>query len=86
MLLSIRLSSTSNGKHNLMPPGRQVLLESKSDPKAYVGEGDVKWKEVFALLEKSGGTEWYIVEYEVEGMPPLGSVKRCLENLHKMGM
>jgi hypothetical protein len=46
----------------------------------------VKRKEVFALLEKSGGTEWYIVEYEVEGIPPLESVKRCPENLHKMGM
>ena len=71
-------------------PGRAATVHvkeySKSNPKAYVGEGDVKWKEVLALLEKIGGTQWYIVEYEVEGMPPLESVKRCLENLHKMGM
>jgi hypothetical protein len=69
-----------------MPPGRQVLLESRSNPKAYVREGDVKWKEVFALLEKSGGMQWHIVEYEVEGMPPLDSFKRRLDNLHEMGI
>jgi len=46
----------------------------------------VKWKEVFALLEKGGGTQWHIVEYEVEGMPPLDSVKHRLDSLHKMGI
>ncbi len=70
-------------------PGRAATVHvkeySKTKPQAYVGEGDVNWKEVFGLLEKSGGTEWYIVEYEVEGMPPLQSIQRCLENLHKMG-
>ncbi len=70
-------------------PGRAATVHvkeySKTNPKAYVGEGDVNWKEVFGLLEKSGGTEWYIVEYEVEGMPPLQSIQRCLENLRKMG-
>ena len=71
-------------------PGRAATVHvkeySKSNPKAYVGEGDVKWKEVFALLDKVGKTEWYIVEYEVEGMPPLESVRHCLENLRRMGM
>jgi hypothetical protein len=32
------------------------------------------------------GTQWHILEYEVEGMPPLESVKHCLENLRNMGM
>ncbi len=71
-------------------PGRAATVHvkeySKSNPKAYVGEGDVKWKELFALLDKVGKTRWYIVEYEVEGMPPLESVRHCLENLRKMGM
>ena len=70
-------------------PGRAISVHvkeySKSNPRAYVGEGDVKWKEWFDLLEKTGGTEWYIVEYEVAGMPALESVKRCLENLRKIG-
>jgi sugar phosphate isomerase/epimerase len=70
-------------------PGRAATIHvkeySKSNPKAFVGEGDVKWRDVFALLEKSGGTEWYIVEYEVEGVPAIQGVSRCLENLRKMG-
>jgi len=70
-------------------PGRAATVHvkeySRTNPKAYVGEGEVNWKDLFKLLETSGGTEWYIVEYEVEGMPPLDSVKRCLENLRKMG-
>jgi len=71
-------------------PGRALTVHvkeySKTNPKAYIGEGDVKWREIFALLEKTGGTQWYIVEYEVQGMPALDSVKHCLENLRKMGM
>ncbi len=70
-------------------PGRAASIHvkefSKSNPKAYIGEGDVKWKEVFDYLEKTGGTEWYIVEYEVEGVPPMEAIARCLENLRKMG-
>jgi len=76
MLSSIRLSSGAHGKHNLMPAYRQVLPESS----------DLKWKKAFALLEKVGKTQWYVVEYEVEGMPPLESVRHCPENLRKMGM
>jgi sugar phosphate isomerase/epimerase len=70
-------------------PGRAATIHvkefAKSNPKAYVGEGDVKWKDVFAMLEKAGGTEWYIVEYEVEGVPAIEGIKHCLENLRKMG-
>jgi sugar phosphate isomerase/epimerase len=70
-------------------PGRAATIHvkeySKSNPKAYVGEGDVKWKEIFELLEKTGGTDWYIVEYEVEGVPALEGVSRCLRNLRNMG-
>ncbi len=70
-------------------PGRAASIHvkefSKSNPKAYIGEGDVKWAEVFNYLEKTGGTEWYVVEYEVEGVPPMEAIARCLENLRKMG-
>jgi hypothetical protein len=45
----------------------------------------VNWKEVFEYLEKTGGTEWYIVEYEVQGVPPMEAIAGCLENLRKMG-
>ena len=70
-------------------PGRAASIHvkefSKSNPKAYIGDGDVKWKEVFDYLEKTGGTEWYVVEYEVEGVPPVDAIARCLSNLRKMG-
>ena len=43
------------------------------------------WKAVFEACETVGGTEWYIVEYEHEGHPPLPAVDQCLKNLRKMG-
>ena len=70
-------------------PGRAASIHvkefSKSNPRAYVGEGDVKWPEVFDYLEKTGGTEWYVVEYEVEGVEPMQAIEACLRNLRKMG-
>jgi len=70
-------------------PGRATTVHikefSKTNPKALVGEGDIKWPEVFAACETVGGTEWYIVEYESDAHPPLESVKLCLDNLRKMG-
>jgi sugar phosphate isomerase/epimerase len=69
-------------------PGRAATIHlkpfSKSNPKAVIGEDEVPWAEVFDLCEK-GGTEWYIVEYEVPGLPPLEAVAQCLEGLRKMG-
>lgn len=68
-------------------PGRSatVHLKEHGGPKgAPVGEGEVKWKEVFELCETIGKTEWYIVEHE-SGTAPLEAVDTCLKNLHKMG-
>jgi sugar phosphate isomerase/epimerase len=61
------------------------LKEYGGKPGAVIGEGDVKWDEVFRLCETTGGTEWYIVEQESYAAPPLESVKLCLESLRKMG-
>ena len=70
-------------------PGRAASIHvkefSKTNPKAIIGEGDVKWPEVFDYLEKTGGTEWYVVEYEVEGVEPMQAIDSCLRNLRKMG-
>jgi sugar phosphate isomerase/epimerase len=94
VVMQVDIGNALEGGGNPIPflkkyPGRAATVHikeySKTKPNAYIGEGDVKWKEVFDLLEKSGGTEWYIVEYEIEGMPPLDSVNRCLQNLRKMG-
>jgi sugar phosphate isomerase/epimerase len=69
-------------------PGRSAtvhLKEHGGPPEAVVGEGDVDWKKVFAICETSGATEWYIVEHERGAGDPVENVKRCLENLRKMG-
>jgi sugar phosphate isomerase/epimerase len=61
------------------------LKEHGGKQGAPVGEGEVKWKEVFEICESTGRTEWYIVEQESYAGSPLDSVKQCLDNLKKMG-
>ena len=50
-----------------------------------IGEDSVPWDEIFRICETTGGTEWYIVEYESDAYPPLESVERCLTALKEMG-
>lgn len=69
-------------------PGRAVTIHLKEyspDNMALIGEGGVPWQDVFALCEKQGKTEWYIVEHEHYKYPPLECVRRCLVNLQAMG-
>ena len=70
-------------------PGRALTLHakpwSKSNPKAVIGEDELPWAEIFNLCETIGGTEWYIVEYEVGGVPPLEAVENCLKGIKKLG-
>lgn len=69
-------------------PGRSATIHLKEHggkPGAVVGEGDVRWNEIFELCETTGKTEWYIVEQESYAAAPLECVRRCLENLRKMG-
>jgi sugar phosphate isomerase/epimerase len=70
-------------------PGRALTVHLKeysaTNDQALIGEGDVKWDELFALCEGQGGTEWYIVEQETHVYPPLECVDRCLRKLREMG-
>jgi sugar phosphate isomerase/epimerase len=50
-----------------------------------VGEGDIKWKEVLQACEKTGGTEWYIVEEESNVYAGLEGIERSLKGLHSFG-
>jgi sugar phosphate isomerase/epimerase len=66
-------------------PGRIHSLHLKdwsSDPaKAYevlFGEGDAKWKEIFAAAESVGGVEYYLLEQEGSRFGELETAKRCL--------
>ncbi len=70
-------------------PGRALTVHLKeysaTNDQALIGEGDVRWDEVFALCEGIGGTEWYIVEQESYAHPPLECVDLCLQRLRAMG-
>ena len=70
-------------------PGRAATVHLKEYAESYntalIGEGDVKWPEIFELCETIAGTEWYIVEQESYAFPPLECVVKCLQNLRKMG-
>ncbi|MBM4041191.1 MAG: sugar phosphate isomerase/epimerase [Planctomycetes bacterium] len=70
-------------------PGRALTVHLKefsaTNPKALIGEGDMKWADFFAVCDKQGGTEWYIVEQESYAYPPMECVAKCLENLKKLG-
>jgi sugar phosphate isomerase/epimerase len=70
-------------------PGRARTVHlkehSRTNDRAIISEGDVRWDELFRLCESVGGTEWYIVEQESYAYPPLTCVAKCLEALKKMG-
>lgn len=69
-------------------PGRvwsvHVKDSSKSNPKALLGEGDVKWDEVLPLILGPAGTKYFIIEQESYAFPPLECVEKCLRNFEKM--
>ena len=67
-------------------PGRTKtthIKEHGGSKDAAVGEGTIDWKTLLDAYESVGGTEWYIVEYEHD--KPMETVKRAIENLHKLG-
>jgi len=67
-------------------PGRATTIHLRDydgTKSAVIGEGTVKWDELFQLCETIGKTEWYIVECGAEN--PLEAAAACLKNLHKMG-
>lgn len=67
-------------------PGRIRSLHLKdwsSDPakgyKVLFGEGDAKWKDIFAAAESVGGVEYYLLEQEGSRFGELETAKRCLQ-------
>jgi sugar phosphate isomerase/epimerase len=68
-------------------PGRATTIHikehSKTNPKALIGEGDINWAEVLRFC-RTGGTKWYIIEEEKEGLEPLTAVDQSLKNFKKL--
>ncbi len=55
-----------------------------------IGEDDIPWMEFMYICSKTGGTEWFIVEYESEKMyPELEGIDKSLQallDMEKSGM
>ena len=67
-------------------PGRIHSLHLKdwsSDPakgyKVLFGEGEAKWKDIFAAAESVGGVEYYLIEQEGSRFGELDTARRCLQ-------
>jgi sugar phosphate isomerase/epimerase len=72
-------------------PGRIKSLHLKdwsSDPakgyKVLFGEGDAKWKDIFAAAESVGGAEYYLIEQEGSRYSELETASRCLQTYRSM--
>jgi len=57
---------------------------SKAAPNAYIGADELDWPGIMTAAESVGGTEWYIVEYEREGTPPVEALKANLDGFRKL--
>lgn len=57
---------------------------SKANPNAYLGEDELNWPQIFEIVEQAGVLDWYIIEYEKEGVPPLESLGANLQNFRKI--
>ena len=70
-------------------PGRAITVHvkewSSTKKDAVVGEGEVKWPEVFQACETIGGTEWYILEEETNAFQGLDGIDKSLKALQAMG-
>ena len=68
--------------------GRTISMHvkpfSKKDPNAYLGADELDWPAIMTAAETVGGIEWYIIEYQKEGVPPLESLKENLELFKKL--
>jgi sugar phosphate isomerase/epimerase len=68
--------------------GRTVTMHvkpfSKANPDAYLGADELDWPAIMTAVEALGGVEWYIIEYEREGAPPVDALKANLDAFKKM--
>lgn len=69
-------------------PGRTASIHAKAysatDEEAVVGEDDLDWEGIIEASENVGGIEWYILEYEIEGVPPLEALRACINNFREI--
>ena len=61
-----------------------IKPHSKNNPEAYLGNDELDWPAIMTAAETVGGVEWYIIEYELERLPPLESLTANLKNFKKL--
>jgi sugar phosphate isomerase/epimerase len=73
---------------HITPFSKQIAKEQGPEAalRPLFGEDDTDWPAFFRLCETVGGTQWYIVEYESDGYPPLEAVARSLQSLRALGV
>ena len=68
--------------------GRTVSMHvkpfSRKSPNAYLGADELDWPAIMTAAEAVGGIEWYVIEYEKEGVPPLEALGANLESFRKL--
>jgi sugar phosphate isomerase/epimerase len=68
--------------------GRTVTMHvkpaSRKNADAYIGADELDWPGIMSAAESVGGIEWYIVEYEREGVPPVKALGANLEGFKKL--
>ena len=57
---------------------------SSTDEMAYLGADELNWPRILELAGTIGGIEWYIIEYEQEGIPPLEALKANYDIFQEM--
>lgn len=69
-------------------PGRSVTMHAKAhstvNNEAVIGEDQLDWPGIIEAAEDVGGIEWYILEYEISGVPPLEALEDSINNFRRL--
>lgn len=69
-------------------PGRTASIHAKAysteNEEAVIGEDQLDWAGIIEASEEVGGIEWYILEYEIENVPPLEALEASIHNFQEI--
>ena len=69
-------------------PGRTASMHAKAysetNEEAVIGEDQLDWPGIIQAAKEVGGIEWHILEYEIEGVPPLEALEACIRNFREI--
>ncbi len=69
-------------------PGRTASIHAKAysteNEEAVIGDDDLDWAGIIRASKEVGGIEWFILEYEIEGVPPLAALEESIRNFREI--